>query len=326
LDRLRRLGGYERIKTDRSPEDDSLLQLTRELSAEFQISYWYTRIVWARINRLDTTRSIISKPTIPSEEIVTVPGSLPEAELMLPEYLKGKLSLDEWKILIALHLVRFKVYNRGRMSRLLGKIALAPAGLFFLLLFYIPAAATGGLSGPVLYFPSPIFLLAALGIRRSLRKSLKRREFELDRNVAQQLGTQQVSQVLEKIRNLDQKRILTDRRILMGTYYRSYFTAPWNPSTKQRIGQLSMPGQLDVPRQSRIPRIGLRGRVITVLVGFATFWGSGLVAGNLYAQGQTTVVCSDVTCSALVVISTLGILMAIIGGLSIVVWIARRFL
>ena len=63
---------------------------------------------------------------------------------MLPEFLKGKLSLDEWKILIALHLVRFKAYNQTRMSRLLGKIALAPRGLFFLLLFYIPAAATGG--------------------------------------------------------------------------------------------------------------------------------------------------------------------------------------
>lgn len=181
MDRLRRLSGYQRIKTGPSPEDNALLQLTRELSVQFQIPYWYKQIVWGRLDRYDSTRSIISKPTIVSREIVTVPGSLPEAELMLPEHMKGKLSLDEWKILIALHLVRFKVYNKGSMSRLLGKIALAPRGLFFLLLFYIPAASSGGLSGPVLYFPSPIFLLAALWIRRSLRKSLKRREFELDR-------------------------------------------------------------------------------------------------------------------------------------------------
>jgi len=173
--------------------------------------YWYREIVWGRLNRYISTGWIISKPATPSREIVTAPGSLPQAELMLPEFLKGRLLLDEWKILIALHIVRFKAYNRGRMSRLLGKIALAPRGLFFLLLFYIPAAATGGLSGPVLYFPSPIFLLAALWIRRSLRKSLKRREFELDRKVAKQLGTQQVSQTLEKIQNLDQ-RIPIDRR------------------------------------------------------------------------------------------------------------------
>src|SRR5438034_11109051 len=89
------------------------------------------------------------------------------------------------------------------MSRLLGKIALAPRRLFFLLLFYIPAAASGGLSGPVLVLPSTIFLLTALWIRRALRTSLKKREFELDRNVAKRLGTQQVSQALEQIRNAD---------------------------------------------------------------------------------------------------------------------------
>jgi len=279
--------------------------------------YWYRQIVWGRLDRYQSTGGIISKPTILSKETVTVPGSLPEAELMLPEYLKGELSLDEWKILIALHMVRFKAYNKGRMSRLLGKIALAPRRLFFLLLFYIPAAASGGLSGPVLVLPSPIFLLAALGIRRSLRKSLKRREFELDRSVAKQLGTQQVSQALEKLRNLDQKGIPTNLRFA--------FLAYWNPSIKERIGELSNPRLEELPRP-RIPKIGLRGRVITVLVGFAIFWGSGLIAGNLYARDQTTVVCLDITCSALVVVAVVGFWMAIIGGISIVIWILRRFL
>jgi hypothetical protein len=322
LDRLRRLTGYERIKTGPSPEDNALLQLTRDLSVQFQISYWYKRIVWGRLDRYNSTGWIRSKPTIRSDEIVTVPGSLPEAELMLPEFLKGRLSLDEWKILIALHLVRFKAYNQTRMSRLLGKIALAPRGLFFLLLFYIPAAATGGLSGPVLYFPSPIFLIAALWIRRSLRRSLQRREFELDRNVAEQLGTPQVLQVLEKILNLDQIRIPTNLRfpILAG------WIAYWNPSVRERTGELSSPPSIDLPRSSRIPRIGLRGRVIFILVGFAIFYGSGLIAGNIYARGETTVVCTDTTCSALVVIAAIGFWMAIIGGISILVWILRRFL
>ena len=118
---------YERVKTGPSPEDNALLQLTRELSVQFQMPYWYKQIVWGRLDRYQSTGRMISKPTILSGETVTVPGSLPETELMLPEYLKGELSLDEWKILIALHMVRFKAYKKGRMNRLVGKIALAPA-------------------------------------------------------------------------------------------------------------------------------------------------------------------------------------------------------
>jgi hypothetical protein len=321
LDRLRRLSGYERIKTGPSPEDNALLQLTRELSAQFEIQYWYKQIVWGRLDRFNSIGWMRSKPTI-SKETVGVPGSPPEAELMLPEFLKGRPSLDEWKTLIALHLVRFKAYNKGKMRRLLGKIALAPRDLFFLLLFYIPAAAIGGLSGPVLYFPSPIFLLAALWIRRSIRKSLKRRDFELDKNVAEQLGAPKVTQVLIKIENLDEVRIPRGLRFpfLAGRI------AYWNPSVWERIGEVSKPRPVDLPRPSRLPRIGLRGRIIFVLVGLGVFWGSGLVAGDLYARDQTTVVCIDTLCSILVVISTAGIFVAIIGGISIVVWIARRFL
>jgi hypothetical protein len=276
LNRLRRTGWYERIQTGPSLEDNALLQLARDLSVQFQIPYWYKQIVWGRFDRYDSMSWIISKPTTPSTETVAVPGSVPAAVLMLPDYVKESLSLDEWKILIALHLVRFKAYNQGAISKILRAIALAPRRLFFLLLFEIPAAAYGGLSGPVLVFPSPIFLIAALLIRKSLRQSLKKREFELDRNVANQFGSQQVSQALEKIQNLDQIRIPTVSRF--------GFLANWIPSIKERIGELSKTSSVGVPRPSRIPKIGLRGRVITVLVGFGIFWGSGLVAGNIYAR------------------------------------------
>ena len=315
MERLRRLSWYERIKTDPSPEDDALLQLARELSVQFQIPYWYKQIFWGRFDRYNSTGWMISKPVILSGEVLTVPGSLSQAELMLPEYLKGKLSLDEWKILISMHLVRIKAYNSGRMSKLLGKIALAPRGLFFLLLFYIPAAAAGGLSGPIIVLPSPIFLLSALWIRRSLRKSLKRREFELDRDAATQLGTEQVSRVLGKMQNLEPMVIP-----------RFFFLAYWSPSIKERIGELNDPRFAGLPRPSRLPKIGLRGRAIIVLVGFATFWGSGFIAGNIYARGQTNVACADNTCAALVVIAAVGFWIAIIGGISIVVWTVRRFL
>ena len=315
MERRRRLSWYERIKTDPSPEDDALLQLTRELSAQLQIPYWYKQIFWGRLDRYNSTGWMISKPVIFSREVLTVPGSLPQAELMLPEYLKGKPSLDEWKILISMHLVRIKAYNSGRMSKLLGKIALIPRGLFFLLLFYIPAAAAGGLSGTVIVLPSPIFLLSALWIRRSLRKSLKRQEFELDRNVAAQLGTEKVSRVLGKMQNLEPIVIP-----------RFFFLAYWNPSIKERIRELNIPRSVGLPTPSRIPKIGLRGRTIMVLVGFAIFWSSGFIAGNIYARGQTTVACADNTCAALVVIAAVGFWMAIIGGISIVVWTVRRFL
>ncbi len=140
--------------------------------------------------------------------------------------------------------------------------------------------------------------------------------------MAEQLGTPQVLQVLEKILHLDQLRIPTNLRfpILAG------WIAYWYPSIRETTGELSSPRPVDLPRSSRIPRIGLRGRVITVLVGFAIFWGSGLVAGSIYARGQTTVACVDNTCSAIVAIAAVGFWMAIIGGISIMVWILRRFL
>ena len=263
MDRLRRLSWYDRIKTGPSPEDKALLQSVRDLSAQFQIPYWYKQVVWGRLDRYNGTGWIISKQIRSSKETFAVPGSLPAAELMLPEFLKGKLSLDEWRILIALHLVRFTAYTHSRMSRLLRKIALAPRGLFFLLLFYIPAAATGGLSGPVLYFPSPIFLVAALWIRRSIRRSLQRQEFELDRSVAEKLGIPQVLQVLEKVLSLDQIRIPTDFR-----FFYSPYVSYWNPSIRERTGELSSPPPADLPRSSRLPRMGLRGRVIITLGGF----------------------------------------------------------
>src|SRR5437660_2589732 len=184
-----------------------------------------------------------------------------------------------------------------------------------------PCRGHGGVVGSGSLFPeSHISYRRALD-PGSLRKSLKRREFELDRNVAKQLGTQQVSQVLEKLEELDQKRIPADIRLFLLPY-----VAYWNPSIKERIRELGNPRLEDLPRPARIPKIGLRGRVIIVLVGFGIFWGAGLVESNFFARGQTMIVCTDVTCSALVVIAAVGFWMAIIGGISIVVWILRRFL
>ncbi len=285
MDRLRRLSWYERIKTGPSPEDNALLQLTRELSVQFQIPYWYKQIVWGRFDRYDSMSWIISKPSILSKEIVTVPGSVPVAELMLPEYMKGRLSLDEWKILIALHFVRLKAYNQGRMSRLFGKIALAPRGLFFLLLFYVPAATSGGLSVFVsdrdsVFFREPVILA---GFRAAWPRFCP----------VQTLVFSEIFSGISGSRVRPEEIWDSGEQEPDPTIPRFFFLAYWNPSIKERIGELSNPRLVGLPRSSRIPRIGLRGRVITVLVGFGIFWGSGLVAGNIYARGQTTIVCMD---------------------------------
>ncbi len=318
MDRLRRLGDREE-RTGPSPIDDALLQLTRELSVQFQILYRYSRIAWARFIRIDGDW-MRSNP-------VFLEG-LSDVELLVPEYLKGKLSLDEWRALMALHFVRLKAYNsRRRISRFLGKIALIPRSLFFLLLIYVPVAlASPGYSGSVLtlVLPSPIPLLAALWLRRSLRKSLKRRDFELDKIVADQLGQLQVSQVLQKMETL--KPIATPelRSLFVRNYFLSGFVSYWNPSVKERVEELTHPRITGLPRPSTLPRVGLRGRVIILLAGIAIFWVPTIVATNIYVHGESSIVCMDNTCAALVVISALGFWMAVISGISIAIWVVRR--
>ncbi len=297
-------------RTGPSPIDDALLNLTRDLAEQFKAPYRYSRIAWARFVRGDGDW-MLSDPVLP--------GVLSDVELLLPEYLKGKLSLDEWRILIALHLVRLTVHNReSGVSRFLGKFALVPRSLFFLLLVYVPVILASPRSSPgsivVLILPSPLPLLVALWLRRSLRRSLKTREFEMDKIVADRSGPPQVSQVLGKMET-------------MGGYnFRSGLVSHWNPSIEERVEELNNPRFTGPLRPSIVPRIGLRGRAIITLFGLGVFWGSGFVAGNLYLRGGSSVVCMDNTCAALVVISVLAFWMAVITGTSVAISLVRRLL
>jgi len=126
---------------------------------QLESRYWYRQIVWGRFDR-GGVGWMFSKPVI-SREFWLGPLGLPSAELMLPEYLKGKLSIDEWRTLIAMHMVRLKFYNSGRMSLKLGLwiLALGAAFVPILLLFdiFVPRPW-----GPILVFPAwsslvPIF-------------------------------------------------------------------------------------------------------------------------------------------------------------------------
>jgi len=295
---------YERIKTGPSPEDGAILQITRELAVQLEPRFWYSHIFWGKFDR-GGVGWLISRP------VIFLPG---QVDLMFPEYLKGRLSLDEWRLIIAMHMVRFKAYNSGRMSKLLGLMTLPVLGAFFPILILLPEVI-GRTWGSVLIFPawSPTILLSFLWLRRSMRKW----EFELDAQVAARFGTENVLQVLERMQALDPRAGLTSRL--------ARFVAFWNPSIAQRTNELRNPAAVHLPRPSRIPKLGLRGRAIIVLVGFGVFWGSGIIAGNLYARDQTTVACVTNACAALVVISAVGYWTAILGGISIVLWAARRF-
>src|SRR5207253_3036599 len=176
----------------------ALLQLTREIAVRLDSRFWYRQVVWGRFVR-SGVGCMITMPVI-SREFWLGHLGIPLAELMFPEYLKGKLSLDEWRILIEMHLLRLKAFNSGRMSRLLGMMGLMILGALaaLLIVFYI---FVGRPWGPILVFPAlgAAILLSLLWVGRSLRTW----EFELDGNAASQFGIEQVTQVLEKMQGLD---------------------------------------------------------------------------------------------------------------------------
>jgi len=281
------------------------------MAMQLESPYWYRQIVWGRFDR-GGVGWMFSKPVI-SREFWLGPLGLPSAELMLPEYLKGKLSIDEWRTLIAMHMVRLKFYNSGRMSLRLGLwiLALGAAFVPILLLFDIFVSRPWS---PILVFPAwssliPLFFLWQRG-------SYRRWEFELDRKVAAQLGAERVSRVLGKMQSLDP-------RATPSTNLLSRFSTFWTPSIGERLRELSNQRIVHLPRPSRMPKIGLRGRAIIVAVGFAIFWGSGVVAGNLYGRGQETEACVSNTCATLVIIAAVGYWSAILGGLSMIPMVLR---
>src|SRR5437667_1418917 len=289
----------------------ALLQLTREIAVRLDSRFWYRQVVWGRFVR-GGVGCMITMPVI-SREFWLGHLGIPLAELMFPEYLKGKLSLDEWRILIEMHLLRLKAFNSGRMSRLLGMMGLMILGAVaaLLIVFYI---FVGRPWGPILVFPAlgAAILLSLLWVGRSLRTW----EFELDGNAASQFGIEQVTQVLEKMQGLDPRATLSnlvDR-----------FSAFWTPSIGKRMEELRDKRFVGPPRPSRMPKIGFRGRAIIIVLGVAIFWGPGVVAGNLYARGQETVACVTNTCAALVIIAAVGYWSAILGALSMVPLVARR--
>jgi hypothetical protein len=262
LERLRRLSWFERIRTGPSPDDDALLQLTRELALFFDVRFWYKQMLWGKFHGSATGWMI-------SKGVLAFPGPLPEAELMLPEYLKGKLSLENWRFLIAIHLVQFKGYNSGKMIKEAGIMILIIVGTF------VPALILQGIVGGPLGFAlllpawSPGFLLESLKLRNGFRKWV----FEVDREVADKLGTEGMLEVLDMMNSLDPRTNPSTRL--------ARFLAFWSPSINDRINELGNSQPITLPKRSRILRIGLRWRGIIIEIGATIYWSSGFVTGLL---------------------------------------------
>jgi hypothetical protein len=235
LEQLRRLSWFERIRTGPSPDDDALLQLTRELALFFDIRFWYKQILWGEFHRSATGWMI-------SKGVFAFPGRLPEAELMMPEYLKGKLSLENWRFLIAIHLVRFKGPSPGRMFKEAGPMFLIILGTFALAA--ILQEIVGGPLGSALFLPvwSPGFLFVSLKLRNGFRKWV----FEVDREVANKLGTEGILDVLDRMKSLDPKANPSTRL--------ARFLAFWSPSINDRVSELRNPRPIALQKRSGIPR------------------------------------------------------------------------
>jgi len=142
--------------------------------------------------------------------------------------------------LIAIHLVRFKGYNSGRMIKEAGTMILIILGTF--VLAFILQRIVGGPLGSALFFPawSPGLLLVSLKLRNGFRKWV----FEVDREVANKLGPEGMLEVLDRMKSLDPKANPSTRL--------TRFLAFWSPSINDRVSELRNPQTITLPKRSRI--------------------------------------------------------------------------
>ena len=153
-------------------------------------------------------------------------GVLP-AELMLPEHLKGKLSVEEWKVVIGMHLMKLKGQDSGAMNRLVGEAGLIIFGLWVPVLlisrvFFGPSI----LHEIITYSVLGLAVLLALWWAGVRQRPL---EFQFDQQAAVRFGKDHVLNALRKRNSFQPEgpRSMLDR---MSNY--------WRPSYAERIARL----------------------------------------------------------------------------------------
>jgi len=161
-----------------------------------------------------------------SREMLLNPVAILTADLMLPEYLKGKLSIDEWRILIGMHLLKLRGHESGAMNRIMGEIFLIIFGSWIPILV-LSHVFLGGSIGQILEFST--LGLAGLSALFWARRKIRPLELQFDRQAAVKFGTEQVLRVLEKVQGMQPElpRSIADR---VSDY--------WNPSYAERIEKL----------------------------------------------------------------------------------------
>ena len=218
---------YDRIKTDPSPDDPELLAFTQELSTKVGSRFWYRQIAWGRFHHAGVD-GLISMPVGFREGMLALPppGVL-SAELMLPEHLKGKLSVEEWRVVIGMHLLKLKGQDSGAMNRLVGEVGLIIFGL------WVPVLVLSRVFlGPSILHDILSYSVLGLAVLLALfwaRIRLRPLEFQFDQQAAARFGKEQVLNALEKRYALQPEgpRSIRDR---LSNY--------WHPSYAERIGKL----------------------------------------------------------------------------------------
>jgi len=196
----------------------------------FDVRFWYKQVFWGRFDR-GGVGWMFSKPVFPVfAGALTFRGPMPESELILPEYLKGKLSLESWRFLIGLHMVRIHAaYKSGRLAKIFGVMAL------FILATFIPAVILQHIVGEPWGFAVflAVWLPGCLPGFLYARSRIGRWELELDRNAALKLGTDGTVRVLEQMKFLYPR---TNPSTALDR-----FAAFWNVSIDDRLDALRSP-------------------------------------------------------------------------------------
>ena len=195
-------------------DDVRILEIANELSTNLGVSRHSSRIVWTDYVTVDR------------------PWAIRRGALLLSNSLRGKLSPEEWKPLLASSLV---YYNRFRMKRWTAGLFFLGASISLIAVFYwfifavvLPYQTHCSRCGGELVFP-PIIVFFLFGAIAS--PFFRRTKLQADlRTVSELGGGMSLVEVLRKIDGLSVER------------HRSWYTRhfSWSPNIAQRIRNISV--------------------------------------------------------------------------------------
>lgn len=218
-----------------SPEDKDILDAAMEVCRKLGLTdYRLQAISW--VPRMYSSFQASRFSLLPSDQVVIRQGFM-----VLAWPLKGRLSAEEWKPLIASSLIYDRVLSRKRAMGLLTRL-LVPLALIIPLFISLVAAATpllprwaNILGGIISILLVPLIIASAVLLGASYRRSLR---LKADTLSAQQFPREEFSQTLQKIDQLN----IPD--ILQLKHHKSRLRIFQAPSISQRIENLQTTSSL----------------------------------------------------------------------------------